>query len=152
MSIKQVLSGLFKAAEPKPESVYRFRAISVGRRKRTCEIEIKNTQTLHEFDVTMRNAFDLDGFDHLSEFYRGERWPHGGLGPIDPLGGGSGSKKLVRDLKLKEGDQLGYVYDFGDEYHHILTLESVTAPEAGASYPHIIAKAKPAARKQRRGG
>ena len=40
---------------------------------------------------------------------------------------------------LKTGDQADYVYDFGDNWHHRLVVEEVSAPEAGVRYPRCVA-------------
>jgi hypothetical protein len=37
-----------------------------------------------------------------------------------------------------QGDQLGYVYDFGDNWAHTLTVEKITAPEPGVRYPRCV--------------
>jgi hypothetical protein len=37
-----------------------------------------------------------------------------------------------------EGDRLGYVYDFGDGWTHMLTVEKVLVPGAGVQYPRCI--------------
>ncbi|PXY28449.1 plasmid pRiA4b ORF-3 family protein [Prauserella muralis] len=36
------------------------------------------------------------------------------------------------------GDTAGYVYDFGDDWQHLLTVEAVTAPEPGVRYPRCV--------------
>jgi len=105
-------------------------------------IEIKGDQTLAEFDHAIRLAFDHDTFDHLSEFFRG-RWSQGGFGEINPDGEGDGAEILIEQLGLFEGEKLGYIYDFGDEIYHVVTLEGIVAPEAGIEYPRVIAENKP---------
>lgn len=40
---------------------------------------------------------------------------------------------------LKPGQQVGYVYDFGDNWHHRLVVAAVTAPEPGVHYPRCVA-------------
>ena len=91
-------------------------------------IEIKGDQTLGDFDHIIRDAFNHDSYDHLSEFFRGQ-WPQRGLGEIYPVGGGSSAKKQIDQLSLSEGDKLGYIYDFGDEIQHMVTLEKIVEPE-----------------------
>lgn len=44
--------------------------------------------------------------------------------------------KLFRVLGA--GDDAGYVYDFGDNWHHLLMVEAVRAPEAGVRYPRCV--------------
>jgi hypothetical protein len=39
---------------------------------------------------------------------------------------------------LNQGDRLQYVYDFGDNWRHTLTVEKILAPEAGVRYPRCV--------------
>ncbi|MCL0034476.1 hypothetical protein M1N22_02095 [Dehalococcoidia bacterium] len=124
------------------EKVYVFKVALKHRRGLWRRIEIKGNQRLADLDWLIRDAFNHDTFDHLSEFFK-ERWPRGGFGEIDPDGGGSGAKKRIEQLSLSEGDKIGYVYDFGDEILHNVTLEKIVQPEKGVEYPRVIAKNKP---------
>lgn len=124
------------------EKVYVFKVALKHRKRLWRRIEIRSNQTLGDFDNIIRDTFNHDKWDHLSEFYIG-RWSQGGFGEIYPDGRGSGTKKKIERLGLSEGDKLGYVYDFGDEIHHVLTLEKITEPEKGVKYPRIISKNKP---------
>ncbi len=124
------------------EKVYVFKVALKYRKRLWRRIEIRSEQTLGNFDNIIREAFNHDKWDHLSEFFM-ERCSKGGFGEIYPDGGGSGAKKQIERLGLSEGDKLGYVYDFGDEIHHVLTLEKIMEPEEGVKYPRIISKNKP---------
>lgn len=44
--------------------------------------------------------------------------------------------KLFRVLAA--GQDAGYVYDFGDNWHHVLTVDAVTTPEPGVRYPRCV--------------
>jgi hypothetical protein len=46
-------------------------------------------------------------------------------------------------LGLTPGDELKYVYDFGDWIEHRIILDEIAEPEARASYPRIVAQNKP---------
>jgi len=122
--------------------IYSFKVDLKYRKGLWPRIEITSDQTLGDFDHIIRDAFIHDSYDHLSEFFRGQ-WPHGGLGEIYPLGGGSSAKKRIDQLSLSEGDKLGYIYDFGDEIPHVVTLEKIVEPEKGTEYPRVISKNKP---------
>lgn len=37
------------------------------------------------------------------------------------------------------GEQIGYLYDFGDSWEHVLTVESVTTAQPGVRYPRCVA-------------
>jgi hypothetical protein len=124
------------------ERVYVFKVALKHRKGLWRRIEIKGIQTISDFDHIIREAFNHDTWDHLSEFFRG-RWSSGGFGEINPDGGGSGAKKRIEQLGLSEGDKLGYVYDFGDEIQHVAILEKIIEPEEGVKYPRVISKNKP---------
>ena len=124
------------------QKVYVFKVALKYRRGLWRRIEIKGNQTLADFDEIIRVAFDHDTWDHLSEFFKGA-WPQGGFGEIYPDGGGSGAKRRIEQLGLSEGDKLGYIYDFGDEIEHIVTLEKIVEAEKGAEYPRVISQNKP---------
>ncbi|MGH3876115.1 MAG: plasmid pRiA4b ORF-3 family protein [Actinophytocola sp.] len=47
--------------------------------------------------------------------------------------------KVTLSGLLETGDQVNYWYDFGDDWHHRLVVEEVTAPEAGVRYPRCVA-------------
>jgi len=124
------------------EKVYVFKVALKHRKRLWRRIEIRSEQTLGDFDNIIRDAFNHDKWDHLSEFFI-ERWSMGGFGEIYPDGGSSGNEKQIERLGLSEGDKLGYVYDFGDEIRHVLTLEKIMEPERGVKYPRMISKNKP---------
>ncbi len=46
-------------------------------------------------------------------------------------------------MKLQVGDQLKYVYDFGDWIEHTLELQSISNPEKGVRYPREVARNEP---------
>jgi hypothetical protein len=112
-------------------------------------IEIQGNQTLKDFDKILREAFQHDYFDHLGGFWK--RVPRGTgkqvrrleLGRVAAFGEGRNTDLQIAGLELKPGEQLEYVYDLGDWYEHILTLETVKAPEAGIKYPRITDQNKP---------
>ena len=129
------------------QQVYRFKAAS-RYRKRERVIEIQGKHTLADFDGVMRDAFNLDFTDHLSEFTRiiprgkGKRpreIPYGELNPFEKT---AAAKVRVAGLGLEPGAQLQYVYDFGDWLEHSLTLESIQSPERGVAYPRSLPTAK----------
>jgi len=129
--------------------IYRFKASLKYRPSIWRRIEIQGGQTLADLDGVLREEFKHDLFDHLSGFWRKVR--RGGtrrirevdIGTIEPFGGGEGAKTRIAAIGLAVGDELKYVYDFGDWIEHTLTLEAITEPEAGAQYPRVVAQNKP---------
>ncbi len=120
------------------EQVYRFKVALKLRKRLWRRIEAKGSQTLGDLDRIIREAFKHDVSDHLSEFFRGRVWRSEGLGEIHPGGGGSGDRKRIDRLGLSEGDKMEYVYDFGDDVQHIITLEKVMEADEAAKYPRIV--------------
>ncbi len=129
-----------------PDNVYTFRVALKHNKGRWRTFEILGKQTLGDFDAVIRDAFDYDTFDHLSEFYPGKVWGSEGFGEIYPDGTGPGSLHRIESLLLAEGGRLEYVYDFGDSVQHVITLEKVTsalsADVASGRYPLMVARSK----------
>jgi Plasmid pRiA4b ORF-3-like protein/snRNA-activating protein complex (SNAPc), subunit 3 len=131
------------------QQVYRFKAALTYQPKLWRRIEIRGTQTLAEFDDTLRSAFNHDRADHLGEFWKRVRRGTGGkfravrLGDVNPFGEGTGAGVRVAGLGLDPGDELKYVYDFGDWIEHRITLEGMGAPERNVKYPRVAAKNRP---------
>jgi len=127
------------------QQVYRFKAALWRRKGLWRRIEILGGQTLGEFDGMLRFAFDHDPTDHLSGFWKrvrrngGKRFREIDLGDINPFVEGEADGLHVAGLGLAPGDELKYVYDFGDWVEHRITLEEIVEPEAGAEYPRIVA-------------
>jgi hypothetical protein len=106
-------------------------------------IEAQGKNTLGDLDAVMREAFDRDPFDHLSEFTlvaprgKGKQPRRQPCGPLDPLGEYAAHKVRLAGLGLEPGAQLEYVYDFGDNLEHTLILEAIEEPEKGTEYPRF---------------
>lgn len=128
--------------------VYQFRAALQYRKGLWRQIELQGEHTLGDFDRLLRDAFQHDSSDHLSGFWklvrRGQsrRFREVDLGTINPFGEGEATDLLIAGLELKPGDQLKYVYDFGDWIKHRITLEAITEPQQGVRYPRIAAQNK----------
>ncbi len=138
-----------KYDESQARIVYRFKAFPEYTKRIWREIEIRGDQTLSELDRIMRDAFQHDPYDHLGGFWK--RVPRGNtkrfrevdLSTINPFEEGDGAEIRVGSLDLKVGDQLKYVYDFGDWLEHFLSLEETSTVEKGAEYPRIVVQNKP---------
>lgn len=125
------------------DNVYVFKIALKHRKGLWRRIEIKGDQTLGSLDSMIRLAFNHDNFDHLSEFFPGVAFRSKGYGYIEPGGYGAGATKQINSLHLNEGDKLSYVYDFGDNIQHLVTLEQISEPEPSNKYPRIIDQNKP---------
>ena len=131
------------------KQVYRFKAAFKDRPSVWRRLEIQGGQTLQDLDNVLRYEFKHDFSDHLSGFWRKvrrgdtKRSREIELGTIEPFGGGEGSETRIAAIVLAVGDELKYVYDFGDWIEHTLKLEAIAEPEAGAEYPRVVAQNKP---------
>ncbi len=141
--------------------VYRFRAALARRQNLWRTIEIQGKQSLVDLDRALRGAFQHDTWDHLGGFWklvpRGAQARSGGkqpaarrsryreveLGDVDPEGGGTGAKVKVAELGLVVGDQLKYIYDFGDWIEHRLTREAIAASQPRVKYPREVGRNQP---------
>jgi hypothetical protein len=129
--------------------VYRLKAALWYRPDLWRAIQIQGEQTLAEFDAILRHAFEHDTFDHLGGFWKlvrrgeGKRFREVDVGDVDPFGGGSGAEVSIAGLELKPGDELKYVYDFGDWIEHRISLEEIVEPEKRVKYPRVVAQNKP---------
>lgn len=141
--------------KPKPLSsaqakqVYRFKAYLWRRKGIWRRIEIQGRQTLEQFDAMLRRAFSHDTLDHLSGFWklvrRGDsrRFRELDIGSINPFGGGDAAEVRIADLKMKPGEALKYVYDYGDWIEHRIELEAIDDSVPKTEYPRIVAQNKP---------
>ncbi|MEA3396244.1 MAG: hypothetical protein U9R05_02150 [Chloroflexota bacterium] len=135
--------------EPPPSQVYRFKAALKYRKGLWRRIEIRGEQTLADFDYILRTAFEHDPGDHLSGFWKrvrrgkGRRYREISLGNTNPFGEGETADLSVAGLQLQPGDELKYVYDFGDWIEHLITLEELVEPEEGVKYPRVVAQNRP---------
>jgi hypothetical protein len=143
------------------EQVYRFKAHILYRPKTWREIEIQGKQTLADLDIALRDAFNHDVYDHMGGFWklipraaqaktmskrssgRAARTREVAIGDVEPMGGGDEARIKIAELALAVGEQLKYVYDFGDWIEHQLTLQVIEAPQSNLKYPREVARNQP---------
>lgn len=131
--------------------IYRFHALLKHKPSIWREIEIQGKQTLEDLDGILRIAFQHDTSDHLSGFWKKvvrvggstKRFRELDIGTVNPFEYEEGSDTAIAALKLAVGDQLKYVYDFGDWIEHTLELMSICEVEKGIHYPRETARNKP---------
>jgi Zn finger protein HypA/HybF involved in hydrogenase expression len=131
--------------------VFRLRAQLAHKPSIWREVEVQGKQTLEDLDHVLRNAFQHDASDHLSGFWKRvvrkggqrKRYREVDVGTVNPFEYAEGSDTAVAALKLQVGDQLKYVYDFGDWIEHTLELQSIGSPAKGVRYPMEVARNKP---------
>ena len=79
--------------------------------------------TLADFDEKIRKAFNYDTFDHCSGFWEKEAYRSQTIAEIYPDGSGINENLPIKELGLVPGMTMTYVYDFGDDLRHVVTLE-----------------------------
>jgi hypothetical protein len=50
----------------------------------------------------------------------------------------SAAAKRLDQAAPRKGDRLGYTYDFGDDWEHIIVVEAISSPEPGIAYPRCL--------------
>jgi len=129
-----------------------------GRRGIWRRIAVKRDQTLDDLARAINRAFDRNN-DHLYAFYVGQktgkptrrqivsasrRYPHPNA--TDPFLEREGVERnaanaTLASLRLAEGQVFYYLFDFGDEWWHIITVEQTKAEEAPEQqYPAVLAR------------
>ena len=135
--------------------VYVIKAALLDNRKIWRKIAIREGQTLHDLHNMIFDAFDRDE-EHLYSFFM----PHSGrrLGRTriyrnseeytdpyaaedpGPFGGGSvnAAKTTIGSLRLKAKDCFYYLFDFGDEWWHEMTVVRTGEEADEGKYPRVI--------------
>ncbi len=131
------------------EKVFTFYAYSKHRKTIWRRIEIQGEHDLQDFDDILRSAFGHD-WDHLSGFWR--RIRRGNTKQFREIELATTSffseyrknaYQQVGSLELKVGDQLKYIYDFGDWIEYTIEVEAISVPLAGVEYPRISERNAP---------
>ncbi len=121
-------------------TLYRFRVKLQGRKDVWRRIEMTGDQTLHDLHEAIQEAFAWDD-EHLYAFFlSGKPWDES-TEYDSPYSGGerSAAKHRLEHLPLKSGKQFLYIFDFGEELRHEITLEAILPGKAqrGLDYPRI---------------
>lgn len=135
-----------------PRQLYVFGADLVGHPGVRRTIAVRSDQTLVDLHDALQAAFEWDD-DHLYSFWlKGRFWARDGSEyshPIhaaqpDPFAGlrdsGPAAKSAARRLdrlKLRNGQRIAYLFDFGDQWRVALTLRTITADHGGPS-PRLL--------------
>lgn len=108
----------------------------------TRTILIRATSRLSTLHTAIQCAMGWEDC-HLYEFeMNGERYgPLELYDDLDDLGGGKlqSDKKQVGTVFSKGGNMMSYLYDFGDSWHHTITLEERLPPNLQMRRPMCIA-------------
>lgn len=122
-------------------TVYRFLVKLQHKQDVWRRIEMRGDQTLDDLHYAIQDAFDWDN-DHLYAFYlSGKAWDTD-TEYMDPEGEGEGfnaAAHRLEHLPLRPRQRILYIFDFGDELRHSITLEAITPSGVtpGATYPRV---------------
>jgi hypothetical protein len=112
-------------------------------------IEIKDKQTLYDLHITIQHLFGWDN-DHMFSFYLSEKlFDRDYEYSANPLGEhlvsnyGKQSKPAtdaeLRDLDIQMGFSFWYLFDYGDELVHKVTVEKIREMKSEESgFPKLI--------------
>ena len=123
---------------------YSFKSLDIVR-----VIDILPHQTLKDLSGCIETAFDRELDFHLWEFYFGAKRPYdrnamrfGGtdFGDYESSDGTpSGSDVRLEQLGLRPRKVFHYLYDFGDDWWHKISVAKLNAPVVeGRGYPRIV--------------
>ena len=114
-------------------------------------IELEDKQTLYDLHLNIQDLFDWDN-DHMFSFYLGEKlfdrdneYSGNPLGEHMPSSYGKQSKSAaeteLRDLDLPMDFSFWYLFDYGDELVHKVTVEKIREMKPEESgFPKLIVK------------
>lgn len=144
-------------AKKKSGTQYLFKVILKRRRSVSRTVALRGDQTLDDLHEAIFRAFDR--FDpHLYSFYfpkapsrgtrprRGEREytaPQGFVDGADLVGEQSrfdAAQAKIDDLRLKVSQSFEYLFDFGDNWWHEVTVDAMGAIDGRARYPQLVEK------------
>ncbi|HLW01903.1 MAG TPA: plasmid pRiA4b ORF-3 family protein [Ktedonobacterales bacterium] len=128
------------ASEAAQTTLYRFQVKLDWMKSVWRRIEMRGDQTLHDLHEAIQQAFNWDN-DHLYAFFlSGKPWDRQ-TAYESPFGEGerSAAKYRLEHLSLQPGQQIAYIFDFGDELDHRIKLEAIIpgGTQPGGDYPQI---------------
>ncbi len=142
-------------AKAKETKVYIFKVALTDARRIWRRIAIRGDQTLEKLHKAIFEAFDR--YDpHLYSFYfpkpgvRGRErlrdaveYTHPYVLEDHPFGGRglrNAAATKIEELKLEKGQSFDYLFDFGDSWEHLITVEQTDALVERGRYPRIVEK------------
>jgi Plasmid pRiA4b ORF-3-like protein len=97
-------------------------------------LQVPSTITLRALHDVLQAAFGWEDY-HMWVF----ETPIGRYGlPDRELEISSAAAKRLDQVAPHKTDRLGYTYDFGDDWEHIIAVETITSPEPGIAYPRCL--------------
>lgn len=134
------------------QPVFVFKVALAGRKSTWRKIALRGTQTLDDLHETIFDAFDREE-EHLYSFYFPQPGSRGRARirdaqeytccdeAVDPWGSERGVKSTeerLDSLGLTPKRKFYYLFDFGDEWWHEITVEKTDAPAEKGKYPRVL--------------
>lgn len=124
----------------KTEKIYTFKVNLKYAANLWRKIDIKGSQSLHHLHQAIVKAFERDD-DHLYAFFMSNQaWDHSSeYGP--PYGetdARNSQTTTIDSLNLTPQKKFLYIFDFGDEWQHPITLVSVRDEAPQGKYPRLV--------------
>lgn len=122
------------SAEAAAKRIYRLRIDLKGAKPPIWRrVEVPGDLTLAGLHEVIQTVFEWEGCHlHVFETARGE------FGDGDVALGHRHDGEVTVDQALQGATRIGYVYDYGDYWQHVIRVESVKEPEPGTVYPRCI--------------
>lgn len=96
---------------------------------------VDSSMTLHQLHRVIQIMFEWLDY-HLYDFRVGEERFEA---PLPEAEGLDSSRVRLTGLALQVGDTFTYLYDFGDDWHHRITVESTSQSIDPAFLPYVLA-------------
>lgn len=137
-------------------AVITFKVALSGNKKIWRSIALERRQTLDDLHEAIFDAFDRYD-EHLYSFFfpfpgtKLERWPRNATEYTSPFGCEdpgpfrdtpllNAEKATLESLDLSKGQTFLYLFDFGDEWWHIVTVEGFQPKDGRVKYPKVVDK------------
>jgi hypothetical protein len=136
-----------------PGSIYIFKVALAGRKSIWRRIALRGSQTLDDLHEAIYDAFDRCD-EHLYSFYfpkpgakgrdhmrSGAEYAHPCMTEEpDPFGKtpANAARAKLDALKLKPKQVIYYLFDYGDEWWHEITVEQTDAVPEKGKYPRLL--------------
>jgi hypothetical protein len=105
-------------------------------------IELSSQTTLRQFHRALQIVMGWENY-HMHEFLVGKQRYGVPDSTYDEPGEVIVEGKIhLSDVLPAPGAQILYIYDFGDYWQHLVTLEEVVPAEPGAEYPRVVSGAR----------
>ncbi|MER7131304.1 plasmid pRiA4b ORF-3 family protein [Streptosporangium saharense] len=118
-----------------PVTVHRIKVTLAGSRPPIWRrLEVPSEITLRALHDILQAVFGWEDY-HMWAFES----PHGRYGVADrELQIADAATRRLGQIAAEPGDRLGYTYDFGDNWEHVIAVEAVTPAEPGVAYPRCL--------------